>query len=143
RHQHQIRGLHHHRAAEQDRRQIVRLLRDAIADDHRAGPADQEDQPSKLSRVRCSRTGLAMKTSVASNDASIVYSIGSNSSDDTRCMSLLVWCLAAWRTGSMTIGIQNDSATPRAVACAIVDDANTIRCSTMCMLMKPSNVSAS
>jgi hypothetical protein len=43
----------------------------------------------------------------------------------------------------MMIGIQNDSATPSAAACAIADDANTIRRSTMCTPMKPSSAPAS
>ena len=37
----------------------------------------------------------------------------------------------------MSAGIQNDSATPSAAACAIADDANTIRRSTTCTPMKP------
>ncbi len=84
-----------------------------------------------------------MKTSVASSEAPIAHSTGSNSSDDTRCTSLPAWCPAAWRTGSMTIGIQNDSATPSAAACAIADDANTMRRRTTCTPMKPSSAPAS
>ena len=43
----------------------------------------------------------------------------------------------------MMIGIQNDSATPSAAACAIADDANTMRRRTTCTPMKPSSAPAS
>ena len=83
-----------------------------------------------------------MNASVASNDAPSAHSTGSNNSDETCAPGPAAW-RAAWPTGSIAAGTQNDSATPSAAACAIADDANTIRRNTTCTPMKPSSAPAS
>ena len=105
-------------------------------------PLARNTKPSRLSRVRCRCTGLATNTSVASNDAAIAHSTGSNSSDGATCAAGPAAWPAACPDGSTIAGIQNDSATPSAAACAIADDANTIRRSTTWTPIAPSSAPA-
>ena len=44
-------------------------------------PLARNTRPSRLSRVRCRRTGLAMNASVASSDATMAHSTGSNTTE--------------------------------------------------------------